>query len=44
MEQGGFEIADVESLRSHSAMTLRHWVARHHEQALQYVDESTSRC
>jgi cyclopropane-fatty-acyl-phospholipid synthase len=47
MEQGGFEIADAESLRPHYAMTLRCWVARleqHHEQALKHVDESTYRC
>jgi cyclopropane-fatty-acyl-phospholipid synthase len=47
MERVGFEVADVESLRSHYAMTLRRWVARleqHHEQALQHVDESTYRC
>ena len=25
-EQSGFEVRDVESLREHSAMTLRHWV------------------
>ncbi|WP_237288538.1 SAM-dependent methyltransferase [Variovorax sp. PAMC 28711] len=28
MEASGFEIADVESLRSHYALTLRHWVRR----------------
>lgn len=28
MEQGMFEIHDVESLRAHYALTLRHWVAR----------------
>jgi cyclopropane-fatty-acyl-phospholipid synthase len=47
MEQAGFEIADVESLRRHYAMTLRRWVARleqNHEQALHHVDESTYRC
>ena len=47
MEQGGFEIADVESLRPHYAMTLRRWVARleqHHDDALKHVDESTYRC
>ena len=47
MEQAGFEIADVESLRRHYAMTLRRWVARleqNHEQALKHVDESTYRC
>jgi cyclopropane-fatty-acyl-phospholipid synthase len=46
MERAGFEIADVEALRPHYALTLRHWVARleqHHSQALQYVNESTWR-
>ena len=46
MEHARFEIADVEALRPHYALTLRHWVARleaHHEQALQYVSESTFR-
>lgn len=46
MERVHFEINDVESLRPHYALTLRHWVARleaHHEQALQYVSESTWR-
>jgi cyclopropane-fatty-acyl-phospholipid synthase len=46
MEQARFEIADVEALRPHYALTLRHWVARleaNHEQALQYVSESTFR-
>jgi len=47
MERGGFEVADVESLRPHYAMTLRRWVARleeQHEQALRHVEESTWRC
>jgi cyclopropane-fatty-acyl-phospholipid synthase len=46
MERARFEIVDVEALRPHYALTLRHWVARledHHEQALQYVSESTFR-
>ena len=46
MENARFEIADVEALRPHYALTLRHWVARlerHHEQALRYVGESTYR-
>ena len=46
MERARFEIADVEALRPHYALTLRHWVARlerHHEQALRYVSESTYR-
>lgn len=46
MERARFEIADVEALRPHYALTLRHWVARlehHHARALQYVNESTYR-
>ena len=46
MERTRFEIADVEALRPHYAMTLRHWVSRlerHHEQALHYVSEATYR-
>jgi cyclopropane-fatty-acyl-phospholipid synthase len=46
MERGGFEIADVEGLRRHYAMTLRRWVAQleaHHEQALEFVSEATYR-
>lgn len=46
MERADFEIADVESLRPHYALTLRHWVARleqNHERALQHVSESTYR-
>ncbi len=45
-EEAGFEVRDVESLREHYALTLRHWVRRleaHHEQALQVVDEPTYR-
>ena len=45
-EGAGFEVRDVESLREHYALTLRHWVRRleaHHEQALQCVDEPTYR-
>lgn len=41
-EEMAFEVRDVEGLREHYAMTLRHWVSRletHHEQALQFVDE-----
>lgn len=41
-----FEVRDVESLREHYALTLRHWVSRleaHHEEALQFVDEPTYR-
>jgi cyclopropane-fatty-acyl-phospholipid synthase len=46
MERARFEIADVEALRPHYALTLRHWVAgleRNHARALQYVGEATYR-
>ena len=46
MERSKFEIADVEALRPHYAITLRHWVERlerNRERALQYVNESTYR-
>jgi cyclopropane-fatty-acyl-phospholipid synthase len=46
MEGAKFEIADVEALRPHYALTLRHWVARleqNHGRALQYVNEATYR-
>ena len=45
-EEAGFEVRDVESLREHYALTLRHWVRRleaHRQQALQVVDEPTYR-
>lgn len=45
-EQQGFEILDVESLREHYAMTLRHWVRRlevNHQRALEHVSEPTYR-
>jgi cyclopropane-fatty-acyl-phospholipid synthase len=45
-EEAGFEVRDVESLREHYAMTLRHWVQRleaGHEEALRHVDEPTYR-
>lgn len=45
-EEAGFEVRDVESLREHYALTLRHWVRRlesHHERALQFVGEPTYR-
>lgn len=45
-ESAGFEIRDVENLREHYALTLRHWLARleaHHAEALSYVDEATYR-
>lgn len=46
MERTGFEILDVESLRAHYALTLRHWVRQleaSKAEALQYVTESVYR-
>jgi cyclopropane-fatty-acyl-phospholipid synthase len=46
MERAGFEIQDVEALRRHYALTLRHWVRRLEQQrdaALSEVDEPTYR-
>ncbi len=46
MERAGFEIQDVEALRRHYALTLRHWVQRlesRREEALCEVDEPTYR-
>jgi cyclopropane-fatty-acyl-phospholipid synthase len=46
MERARFEIADVEALRPHYALTLRHWVSRlerNHAVALQFVNEATYR-
>lgn len=45
-EDAGFEVRDVESLREHYILTLRHWVNRleaHHQEALKFVDEPTYR-
>ena len=45
-ERVGFEVRDVESLREHYALTLRHWVHRletKREEALRHVDERTYR-
>ena len=45
-ESSGFEIRDVENLREHYALTLRHWLRRleaHHNEALRFVDEETYR-
>ena len=45
-EDEGFEVRDVESLREHYALTLRHWVRRleaRHEEALQFVEEPVYR-
>ncbi len=42
----GLEVRDLESLREHYAITLRHWVRRlesTHERALEFVDEPTYR-
>jgi len=46
MERAGFEIHDVEGLRPHYALTLRHWVQRleaRRDAALQEVSEPTYR-
>jgi cyclopropane-fatty-acyl-phospholipid synthase len=46
MEREKLEIFDVEGLRPHYAMTLRHWVSRlerNKSAALRYVNESTYR-
>jgi cyclopropane-fatty-acyl-phospholipid synthase len=45
-EGAAWEVRDVDSLREHYAMTLRHWVRRlesHHEEALREVDETAYR-
>src|ERR1700722_8440459 len=45
-EEVGFEVRDVESLREHYVLTLRHWARRlelHREEALQVVNEPTYR-
>jgi cyclopropane-fatty-acyl-phospholipid synthase len=45
-ESAGFEIRDVENLREHYALTLRHWLRRletHYAEALSFVDEATYR-
>jgi cyclopropane-fatty-acyl-phospholipid synthase len=47
MERAGFEIAGVESLRAHYALTFRHWVANlesHRHEALAFVDQAAYRC
>jgi cyclopropane-fatty-acyl-phospholipid synthase len=46
MEDVDFEIADVEGLRPHYALTLRHWVHRleqHYEDAVNLVGERNYR-
>ena len=45
-EAAGFEIRDVENLREHYALTLRHWVKRleaRHQEALAHVNEPVYR-
>jgi cyclopropane-fatty-acyl-phospholipid synthase len=45
-EEVGFEVRDVENLREHYVLTLRHWARRlelHRDEALQVVDEPTYR-
>jgi cyclopropane-fatty-acyl-phospholipid synthase len=45
-EEAGFEVRDVESLREHYALTLRHWVRQleeQHSRALEFVTEPTYR-
>lgn len=45
-EQAGFEVRDVESLREHYALTLRHWIRNlesHHTEAVRLKDERTYR-
>jgi cyclopropane-fatty-acyl-phospholipid synthase len=42
----GFEVRDVEGLREHYALTLRHWLRRlesHHAEAVQRAGEDTYR-
>ena len=44
--EAGLEVRDLESLREHYAITLRHWVSRlenMHDRALEFVDEATYR-
>lgn len=46
MERAGFEVRDVEALREHYALTLRHWVANLEsawEQAVSLVGEGRAR-
>lgn len=45
-EEAGFEVRDVENLREHYTLTLRHWVEglrRHRESLLRLVPETTWR-
>lgn len=46
MEQAGFEMLDVESMRRHYALTLRHWVRKleqKRDSAIRYSSEMTYR-
>lgn len=46
MEMGGFELIDVQQLRPHYALTLRHWVRKleaNHEQAVRHSSETDYR-
>ncbi len=45
-ESSGFETRDVENLREHYVLTLRHWLRRleaHHDEARRFVDETIYR-
>ena len=45
-ESSGFEIRDVENLREHYVLTLRHWLhglEAHHDEARRFVDETIYR-
>lgn len=45
-EKAGFEVCDLENLREHYALTLRHWVnrlAEQHAEAVKVADEVTYR-
>lgn len=45
-EQAGFETRDLENLREHYVVTLRHWIKRleeRHHEAVQAADETTYR-
>jgi len=45
-EAAGFEVRDVENLREHYVLTLRHWLRQletHDDEALRFVDETTYR-
>lgn len=46
MESAGFELLDVESLRRHYALTLRHWVQRlesNRDEAVRFSNDTTYR-